>query len=391
MQNRSEKFILDKYHELIDDSLNLQIRSDVKIGTTLSSGFDSSMMSYMVKKKIKNPPTFTYGFKDEKDEIYYAKKVSNSLNLKNFSVKLFENELEKDLSKVIFSQEAPITSIRVLAMHKMYEKIKDQGIKVILEGQGGDELGAGYEYYYAPLFLDLLKSNNNYLDAFKKIEKILDNYKSINSSNKFKRLFDSLMYVIKPGIATQDGVPFVNHDVYNQKFINLKNNYSIKHELNSFVKSMQLIDIEKIILPRGLRFLDRASMASSVEARVPLLDHRITEFSLSIPNNLKIKNNETRYFMKSFLKNKQDKNFSKKVLKQKKTIVDPQRKWMRNDNHDFIMSTFNESNVYDENEIFDKKKLINEYLMFKKTKNYETSFHIFQYLNVIMWMKVFLK
>ena len=83
--------------------------------------------------------------------------MSDSLDLDNFSVRFNENQFQEYLDKVIFSQEAPITSIRVLAMHKMYEKIKEQGIKVILEGQGGDELGAGYEYYYAPFFLDLLK------------------------------------------------------------------------------------------------------------------------------------------------------------------------------------------------------------------------------------------
>ena len=63
-------------------------------------------------------------------------------------------------------------------MHKMYEKIKEQGIKVILEGQGGDELGAGYEYYYAPFFLDLLKKNNNYFDSFSKLEKIFKKLQS---------------------------------------------------------------------------------------------------------------------------------------------------------------------------------------------------------------------
>jgi asparagine synthase (glutamine-hydrolysing) len=388
-KNKNKIYLSHKYQSLLDNSLNLQIRSDVELGTTLSSGFDSSMLTYMIKKKINNFSTFTYGFGDEKDEIFYAKKIANLLNLKNFSVKINESEIEKYLNKVIFSQEAPITSIRVLAMHKMYEKIKENKIKVILEGHGGDELGAGYEYYYAPLFLDLLQSSNNYLSSFHKIEKLLKNYKSINSQNKYKRLFDSMMYVFKPGIATQDGVPFVNHDVFHKSFLDLQNDYSVKHELDSFVQSMQLIDIEKVILPRGLRFTDRASMASSIETRVPLLDHRIVEFSLSIPTNLKITNEHTRYFMKSFFTNRNDKNFSKKVLNQKKTIVDPQRDWLRSDKNHFIKDLFNSSELYEKYEIFDKKKLLQEYSNFKKNKKPETSFHIFQYINVITWLKIF--
>ncbi len=389
LKNKSKNYILSKYHELLNSSLDLELRSDVNIGTTLSSGFDSSMLTYMIKKRKDDFKTFTYGFKKNQDETYHAKKVSNSLKLKNFDIKFEETELEPYLDKVIYSQEAPITSVRVLAMHKMYEKIRQEGVKVILEGQGGDELGAGYEYYYAPLFLDLIKDTNNYSKSFMKIDKLLKNYKSINSENKFKRIFNSLMYVMRPGIATQDGIPFVNHDVYHKSFIDLKKDYSINHELNSFVQSMQLIDIEKVILPRGLRFVDRASMASSVETRVPLLDHRITEFSLSIPTDLKIKGDQTRYFMKSFLKNKKDKIFSNNILKQKKTIVDPQKNWLRSNSNNFIRDLFNSSDLYEEFEIFDKKKLLKEYSNFQNNKNYETSFHIFQYMNVINWLKVF--
>ncbi len=388
-RNKSKEFLLNIYQDLLNDSLRLELRSDVEIGTALSSGFDSSMLTYMIKKKINDFNTFTYGFNTNTDETYYAKKFSKSLNLKNYSIKLEENDLDNYLSKVISSQEAPVTSIRVLAMHKMYETVKKNKIKVILEGQGGDELGAGYEYYYAPLFLDILKSSNNYLDSFKKVQNILKKYKSINSENKYERLFNSLMYVLRPGIATQDGVPFVNHDVFHKSFLNLKNDYSIKHEFNSSVQSMQLIDIEKIILPRGLRFVDKASMASSVETRVPLLDHRLTEFSLSIPNNLKISENETRFFMKSFLKNKKDKEFSNKFLKQKKTIVDPQKNWLRKDKKRFVKDLLNSSEFYNDYEIFDKRKLLKEYSNFKNDKNYQTSFHIFQYVNTIMFLKNF--
>ncbi len=388
-KNKNKDFLLNKYQDLFNDSLKLEIRSDVEIGTALSSGFDSSMLTYMIKKKINDFKTFTYGFNTGEDETNYARKLSKSLKLKNYSVKLKESEFENYLSKVISSQEAPVTSIRVLAMHKMYETVRKKQIKVILEGQGGDELGAGYEYYYAPLFLDALKSSNNYLESFNKIQIILKKYRSINSENKYERLFNSLMYVLRPGIATQDGIPFVNHDVFHKSFLNLKNDYSIHHEFNSNVQSMQLIDIEKIILPRGLRFVDKASMASSVETRVPLLDHRLTEFSLAIPNSLKISENETRFFMKSFLKNKKDKEFSKKVLRQKKTIVDPQKNWLRNDKNKFVRDLFNSEEFYNDYEIFDKQKLLKEYKNFRNDKSYQTSFHIFQYVNTIMFLKNF--
>ena len=129
-------------------------------------------------------------------------------------------------------------------------------------------------------------------------------------------------------------------------FLNIGDNYSIKHELDTFTQSMQLIDVQKVILPRGLRFVDRTSMASSVETRVPLLDHGIAEFSLSVPTNLKINENETRYFMKSFFKNKKDIDFKNKILKQKKTIVDPQKNWLRFDRKSLIKDLINSCEIY---------------------------------------------
>ena len=105
LKNKNNDYLSKKYQSLLKDSLNLQIRSDVELGTTLSSGFDSSMITYMVKKKIDNLKTFTYGLAGKKDETFYAKKVLKLLNLKISSIKLNETEIEEYLKKVIYLQK----------------------------------------------------------------------------------------------------------------------------------------------------------------------------------------------------------------------------------------------------------------------------------------------
>tara|TARA_B100000900_G_scaffold414939_1_gene443138 strand:- start:1574 stop:3433 length:1860 start_codon:yes stop_codon:yes gene_type:complete len=393
---KSQKFFfkkkvdyIEKYKELFDDSIKLQSRADVQIGTALSSGVDSSLISSYLKNKLSNFETFTYGFSD-KGEIDAVKKISKFLQIKNHFVSITPKKLINLFDEVIYSQEAPITSCRIIAMHQMYKVVKKRGIKVMLEGQGGDEIAAGYEYYYAPYFLDeLMKSD--YTSAKNKLLKLMSNYKNINKNNFADKLLNSLIAVFKPGVSTQDGIPFVNHDVFHKDFKNLRKAYKINYPFKSFLKSLQLIDSEKIVLPRGLRYLDKASMNSSIEARVPYLDHRIYELSFSMPEDIKITSNQQKAYLFSSLKVDRDQKILKRINQSKKTIVDPQKIWLRKDLKNWVTDLFEDDSIYKDYNIFDKKKLIREYKIFCDNKKAETSFHIFQYINVILWLKVFFK
>ncbi len=393
---KSHKFIfkkkqdyVEKYNELFSDSIKLQSRSDVKIGTALSSGIDSSLISLYLKSKLPNFETFTYGFSD-KSEISEAREISNTLGVKNNSVSITPKKFMNLFNEVISSQEAPITSSRIIAMHEMYKKVKERGIKVILEGQGGDEIAAGYEYYYAPYFLDELMKCD-YLTAKKKLLNFMSNYEKIDNNNFTEKMLNSLITVLKPGISTQDGIPFVNHDVFHREFKNLSTPYKIKYPFKSFLKSMQLIDSQMIVLPRGLRYLDRASMNSSVESRVPYLDHRIFELSFSMPEDISIINGQQKSYMFDLFDKEKNFKIFKKIKKPKKTIVDPQRNWLKKDLKMWVLDLFEDDSVYKNFAIFDKRKLIKEYKIFCENKKTDTSFHIFQYINVILWLKVFFK
>jgi len=381
---------IDEFNHYFEDSINLQSRSDVKIGTALSSGIDSSIITYFLTKKIKNFETFTYGF-TKNSETSTAKKNSSFLNLKHNENIFYKKNFEKAFFEVIKSQEMPITSIRCIAMHEMYKNVKNRGIKVILEGQGGDEIGAGYEYYHVAYFLDQLKETS-YTNAYKKFSSFLKRYKKINKNNKFEKIFNSLIYLLKPGVSTQDGVPFVNHDVYNKEFTSTFKKFDDdKYPFKSHLKNAQLLDTTKVVLPRALRYLDRASMNSSVEARVPFLDHRLLELAFMMPERLKIDFKNQKKNIIGVLNKQKDFKFIKQINLQKKTIVDPQKQMLRKDMKKWILDLFENDENYAEFDIFDKKKLLLEYKKFCAHPNPETSFHIFQYINVIIWLKIFFK
>ena len=178
-----------KFINLYENSVKMQSRADVKIGTLLSGGFDSSILTFFLKNLGIKLKTFTYGF-GENDEIELAKNTSKKLGLENFNIKLDCKKIPNLINEVIKHQEAPVTSIRVLAMHELYKKIKSLDVKVILEGQGGDEIGAGYEYYYAPYYLDLKKKLGEKI-ASKELKKLMFKYKGINQSN-YQRNFYTL-------------------------------------------------------------------------------------------------------------------------------------------------------------------------------------------------------
>ena len=141
--------------------------------------------------------------------------------------------------------------------------------------------------------------------------------------------------------STSDGTLFVNSDFFNTDFLK-KNidefffNYQNFKNLNNLQNS-QIKDLFHIKLPRTLRYKDRLSMSEGVEARVPLLDHRLVEFGLHIPNEYKFNNLNSRFIFKSVFKKKYKNNFEYS----KRTIADPQKLWLKTHFKEYFLDNIN--------------------------------------------------
>ncbi len=389
LSSANKEFTDKKKHleYLVENSINSHLISDRKIGLFLSGGTDSSVLTNIISKKLDYKlKTFTYDFKNNRNlgESIQASKIAKSFNSSNHSVEVKPKDIINEIQNLSYKLESPFTSIRIFGTDKLYSIAKKKGIKVIIEGHGGDEMLAGYRYNYFPYLLD--KSNISSIKMLNKIKKISS---QISKSKIEKNNFISTL--LQQGLSTTDGTPYFEKNVFADYFLEGFNNKFNKHDFSKeikkigFVKSSQLLDIEKIKLPRILKYSDRLSMNYGIECRVPLLNHELFKFCFDLKNQEKFYEGETRYLFKKVYEKDMRRNFTK----QKKSIVDPQTYWLKNELIDFVYDNFN-SEIVKSSGIFNQKKLIKLYEDFLKGK-IKNSFQIFSILTTISFLRVFKK
>lgn len=312
-----------KFKELFNDSIALHLRADVEIGSCLSGGLDSSAIVYSASQQLKEVQlkTITAAYQNKTiDESDYAKLVANDLtNVNDIYTYPDAKSLVADMDKMIYAQDLPIGSTSIFAQWEVMKCAGQNNIKVLLDGQGADEILGGY-YNFAGIYLiELLKS-------FK--------------FNRFLKEYNQLK---------QNFTPQIKNAVLRAAYYYLPE--SIQHQLRAnerlsynFINPENLKELELTIPKRGgktfnehvnlsvkfgmyelLRYEDRNSMAFSIESRVPFLDHRLVEFIRTLPTDQKIYGGWTKYVLRKMLNDK----VNDKVVwrKDKKGFVTPQQDW----------------------------------------------------------------
>jgi asparagine synthase (glutamine-hydrolysing) len=380
--------IKKKLKSLWNLSINEHLESDVKIGTFLSGGTDSSAITHLCKKKLNyNFKTFTYDFSDNTKNQYgeskFAKKFARKNRLENICTTISPVYIKNNFDKTIKILESPFTSVRIFGTKKLYETVRNSGLKVILEGYGGDEMLAGYDYNFLPNLLDSIKNKNNVLNISNKIF----SKKNINKFG-FEKLINFIYCLNAQGNFTSDGTPYLNFDLFNkdfvtQYFLNINNTYEKKiclPKFDNYLKKSQYFDIKFIHIPRTLKYVDRLSMSSGVEARIPFLDHKLFEFCFNLKNSLKIKNFNKRWIWHE--------TFGTKIQnEEKRTIVDPQRIWFKTFLKNNLIEEIENSSSFAK-EIFNKKKIL-KYLKKYENSDLNTSFNLMQILTTLKFLRVF--
>ena len=373
----------NKYENLLLTSIKKHLLSDRKIGLLLSSGTDSTALAYFISKNLRYQlKTFTYDFSDKySGESHMAKIISDNLKIKNFKVVVDPDYVINNMEKICYELESPFTSIRLFGLKKVFERINKEEIRVAIEGGGGDEILGGYEYNHLFHMLDKSKKKN--------INDLLMQILKLTKNKKNNQMLNYLMTFTYQNGSTKDCTPFIDASNFNSEFLNeflndeFYSNYNFPKELN-FLQRSQLIDIKHINLPRSLKYTDRLAMNCGIENRVPFLDHSLASFSFNLNNNYKIKNDINRYILKSIFKKYPFANF---FSKQKKTIVDPQREWMRDQLKEYIFDEFL-SKKFKENFMFNQKQVVRNFEYYLKNKN-STSFGIFQIFSTHKFINTF--
>ena len=293
-----------KLNNLINESVEKRLVSDVPLGAFLSGGTDSSLVS-AVAQKINDQPvnTFSIGYKEAKyNESEHAKKVAEYLGTNHTEFILSEEEAINELEGIIEHMDEPFADSSVLPT-MIVSKMARKHVTVCLSGDGGDEQFFGYGAYNWASRL----RNPIYWNIRHPIYHLL----RLSSNNQKKRgalVFNSPKSNWKSHIFSQEQYLFseaeikrilkvkANSEIINQMNLDSEN----KRELTSD-ESQALFDLKNYLIDDLLVKVDRCSMYSSLECRVPLLDHNIVEFSLNIDRKLKHKNGNQKYILKEIL------------------------------------------------------------------------------------------
>ena len=262
------------------DNLNMHLNSDVNLAFLLSGGLDSSSLvsgAIELKKKIK---TFSIIPKHTFNERPYIDYIVKKKSISHQYIMLDDKLSGENFEEVLFYQDEPFQGINCLYQFYLNKKIREYGYKVVITGDGGDEILGGYERMFL-IYLDYLLKNNR-IDLFNKIIKIRKLSK-FNILNKIK-IFNQSLKNKKSDIEDLTAEQYLKNSekISNQKIL-LENWNNLKLSKNqNLFKDTLINSIYTNDLQMSLRMSDRNSMSASIENRAPLLDHELVNYIFSI-------------------------------------------------------------------------------------------------------------
>jgi asparagine synthase (glutamine-hydrolysing) len=297
--DRSEQAILDEFRALLSDSVNKRLRSDVSIGTSLSGGLDSSTIVASILAQQDAPrklPTFSAVFPGfAKDESAYISLVTRHFSLENHQTTPGPADLVRDFEKLVRHQEEPFQSSSIYAQFSVFGLAAGRHVKVLLDGQGADELLAGYPKYYSWYWRELYRNDKKTLALELAAAKDFDTPDDWSWKNRLAALLPvyAERYQKKRRAALQLDNKDLSKDFVRQSGISYYDIPSVGH-LNGILYYNALMNgMEEL-----LRYADRNSMAHGVEVRLPFLDHRLAEFLFSLPAHFKIRAGWTKWLLR---------------------------------------------------------------------------------------------
>ena len=327
--NISEKEASEKLFYLLSSSVNKRLRSDVEVGNSLSGGLDSSSILAIIYQQgnIHKPKTFSAVFPGfEKDESAFIKKVLQQYPSQNFSVTPTVHDFSNDLKKFFYQHEQPVQSASVYLQYKIYQLAKQSGIKVLLDGQGADEILGGYTKYLHWYLQELIC--NGKLRLAKKEKALLQkNYLSLKWSWKnYIAAFTpyiTAQQLQKKVLKAAGSHPDINPDF---SFHSFSKEYVYKPAVKK-LNDILYFDTMQNTLPELLQYADRNSMAHGVEVRLPFLNHELVQFIFSLPSSFKIKDGFTKWILRNSMQTHLPTDICWR--KDKTGYEPPQQQWMQ--------------------------------------------------------------
>lgn len=339
-----------KIEKEVEESVKYHKISDVEVGSFLSGGVDSS---YVVATALPDK-TFSVGFDNKGfNETMYAKELSDSLGIKNFAKLITPDEFFEGINKVQYYSDEPHANLSSVPLYFL-SKLASEQVKVVLSGEGADELFAGYNEY-----ADALPQRIYRKLPFSLRHKLYLKYKD-------RKHFRGQTIILKYGQKVEDryiGPAEIMTDelansLVTSKYKNAETSRDLTKKYYDEVKNMDdvskrlYLDMKMWIVEDILLKADKMTMANSIELRVPLLDKKMWELARTIPVKHKVHNEITKYAFRRAAKNKLPEDWAKR---RKLGFVVPFVVWIKEEKYyKIVKEVFNKDFV---SEFFDKDKI----------------------------------
>lgn len=328
-----EKTAEEQFRDLFTTSVQRRLRSDVPVGSSLSGGLDSSSI-VMTIDKIKHDrqlqKTFSARFPDfAKDETPYMNMVTQNSNVEPYFVIPSAESILNNLEKITYHHEWPVGSMSVTSQYEVMKLAKDNSIKVLLDGQGADEILAGYTMYWPYYLMQLFRQDKK---KYRSVKLGLENLHSQKMAlpsplhfylQAYSQKFYNRIQDIKRKMQSGDS-PFFNGIAPElaRRYRKEKNPiYKPSHLKELLYHSTMHYGLNEL-----LRYADRNSMAHSVEVRLPFLSHRLVEFVFCLPEDFLIHDGWTKYILRKSMSHILPKEIAWR--KDKVGYEPPQQAWL---------------------------------------------------------------
>ncbi len=351
--NGSSEEAMEQLELLLKDAIRLRMISDVPLGAFLSGGIDSSTVVALMQSISSNSVrTFSIGFnEDGYNEAQHAKEVARHLQTEHTEYYVTANEAMEVIPKLPTIYDEPFAASSQIPMY-LVSQLAKQDVTVALSGDGGDELFAGYNrYIWANDIWNKSRRSPRYLrQAIAAVIKSLPPH----AWDRFFKLF-----AFKHALPTDKIYKIANilgsktdNDVYRnlvshwddvQSVVlgvkeNNLNNYLNADSLPNFTERMMFLDLMTYLPDEVLVKVDRATMATGLEARVPLLDHRVVEFAWQLPLSFKLNHGQGKYLLRQILYRYVPKQL---IERPKMGFSVPIDKWLRSSLRDWAEELLN--------------------------------------------------
>lgn len=402
--NESEDNLKIGLQAVIEKSIQRHMIADVPVSAFLSGGLDSSLIAVMAQKYNKNLSTYTIGtnLKDKKieqmpeDEIY-AKKLANLHNFDHHEIIINAN-IVKHLPFIVRTLDEPIGDPAAINTYLICEAARNNGAKVILSGMGADEIFFGYRRHKAMLLTKEYQKIPTYIK--KVIEKLIKklpiefNGRGITLVRWAKRFLSFASLPFDESYMSSYSYYSKNElfELFNSKYYNgIENLYTQHRQIfnqqynNDVINQICHTDIQMFMQGLNLTYSDRASMAASIELRVPFIDKEVIQFAMQIPGKYKYQGGQS----KNILKKVAEKYLPHDIIyRPKASFGAPIRSWISNELKEMVDDLLSKQNV--EKRGFFNYNVVKTIIDNDRQRKSDNAYKIYQMLTLELWCREFL-